>query len=45
MNKVICWDKPCFKGYPICCYDCDEYEDCPEACDMADICRKDEEND
>lgn len=45
MNKTLCWDKPCFKGYPICCYDCEECEDCPEACDMADSCRKDGEND
>ena len=45
MDKVICWDKPCFKGKPICCYDCEEYEDCPEACDMAGSCRKDEDND
>ena len=45
MNKVVCWDKPCFKDYPICCYDCEEYEDCPEACDMAESCRKDEDND
>ena len=45
MSKTICWDEPCFKGYPICCYGCEEYEDCPEACDMAESCRKDEDND
>lgn len=44
-SHALCWDEPCFKGYPICCYDCEEYEDCPEACDTADSCRKDEDND
>lgn len=32
-----CWDKECSKGYHVCCYFCEEYTFCPEACDD-DIC-------
>lgn len=32
-EKMVCWDLPCIaKGYPICCYDCDERKTCEEAC-------------
>lgn len=41
---MICWDKPCIMGFPICCFDCEAFEECPEACDQEN-CRKDEESD
>ena len=31
-EPIICWDEECSKGYPICCYDCDESETCTEFC-------------
>ena len=40
MSKMICWEGPCDFGIPICCYDCDKKDDCPDACDRADECRK-----
>lgn len=33
MGKRICWDEPCSMGFPICCFDCEAFEGCPEACD------------
>lgn len=39
-NKLVCWDEPCSMKCPICCFDCEEFETCPEACDQ-ESCRED----
>lgn len=33
-EKIICWDKPCNMKFPICCFDCEAFDGCPEACDQ-----------
>lgn len=41
-DKRICWDMPCSMGFPICCFDCEAAEGCPEACDNLK-CRGDDD--
>lgn len=40
MKKQLCWDKPCEKGVPICCFDCEAFEGCPEGCNQLECRRK-----
>lgn len=40
--KTICFDGNCPADKPICCFDCEEYETCDDACDRFE-CRKEEE--
>lgn len=40
----ICWDdSKCELGIRICCADCKAYDDCLDACNWIEECRKDEE--
>lgn len=40
MKKLVCWDKPCSMGFPICCFECEAFEGCAEGCDQLECRRK-----
>ena len=38
-----CHEKPCAMGFPICCFDCEAFQGCPEACTNEKCAGEDEE--
>ena len=31
-NENLCWDNPCSMGIPLCCFECEAFQECPEGC-------------
>lgn len=34
MSKTVCWQDNCPQDLPICCFECDRQEFCPDICDL-----------
>lgn len=39
----MCWEGECPYNNPMCCVECEAFQMCPEACDMVQECRKEDE--